>query len=70
LAIDPNNTLILQDKGNLLYYLGKYEEALALLTGLFDNALAMDTHNSLVLDNKGIPIDSLGKYEHEHIPNS
>ena len=43
LAIDPNNVLALNEKGNALGGLGNYKEAIA----YYDKALAVDPKNAI-----------------------
>ena len=58
IAIDPNDTLALTNKGNVLSNLGKYQDAIA----LYDKALATDLNFTGALTNKGNVLNDLGKY--------
>jgi tetratricopeptide (TPR) repeat protein len=59
LAIDPNNVNATAGKGGALFYLGRYDEAIA----SFDRALALDPNNVNALDGKAAVFDSIGEYQ-------
>jgi tetratricopeptide (TPR) repeat protein len=58
LAINPNATNILSNKGMVLTKLGKYEEAIT----VFDKILSLDPNNVAGLYNKGVALGKLGAH--------
>jgi tetratricopeptide (TPR) repeat protein len=58
LAIEPNATNILNNKGIVLTKLGKYGEAIK----LFDRILSLDPKNVPGLYNKGVVLDKIGNH--------
>lgn len=60
LAIDPDNTIALNDKGLCLMNLKKHQLA---IDECFDETLAIDPKNVYALQNKGAALYDLGRYE-------
>ncbi len=58
MALDPNATDILNNKGIVLIKLGKYDEAIQ----VFDKILTLDNENVGGLYNKGVALDRLGRH--------
>jgi tetratricopeptide (TPR) repeat protein len=58
LAINPNNSLTLNNKGAALYGLGIYNESIA----YFDKALSVNPRYTTALYNKGAALSKLGIY--------
>jgi tetratricopeptide (TPR) repeat protein len=58
LAINPNNSLTLNNKGAALYGLGMYNESIA----YFDKALSVNPYYTTALYNKGATLSKLGIY--------
>ena len=58
LAIKPNNTKALSEKGEALLKLKKFDEAIA----SFDKALAINPNNTDVLNGKGVALAKLKNF--------
>jgi tetratricopeptide (TPR) repeat protein len=58
LAINPNNSLTLNNKGAALYALGMYNESIA----YFNKALSVNPYYTTALYNKGAALSKLGMY--------
>jgi tetratricopeptide (TPR) repeat protein len=58
LAIDPNDTYALDNKGIDLDALGNHTGAIE----YFDQVLFIDPHNVIALNGKGAALDNLGNY--------
>jgi tetratricopeptide (TPR) repeat protein len=59
LAINPNNTKALSEKGNALVKLKDFNEAIA----SFDKALAINPNSTDVLNDKERALDALSRVE-------
>jgi tetratricopeptide (TPR) repeat protein len=59
LDIDPRYVKALNNKGNALDSLGRYQEAIE----CYDTALGIDPRDAQALFNKGVALDSLGRYQ-------
>ncbi len=57
--MDPNYSLAWNNKGFILYEMGKYEEAIQ----AYDKAIEIDPNYLLVWNNKGIALEKLGRYD-------
>ena len=55
LAVDPDNTAALNNKGLALAKLGEYDESIA----YFDKALAVDPNDAYSLNNKKSTLEEL-----------
>ncbi len=63
MTIVPNDPYALNNKGNGLYSLGRYEEALQ----YYDKALSFDPNFSPALVNKGAALGELGRYQEARV---
>ena len=57
--IISDDVVALKNKGDALYDLGQYQEAI----GYYDKVLAIDPNDVYALINKGSALDDLGQYE-------
>jgi Flp pilus assembly protein TadD len=59
LAVEPDNTDALNNRGNLLAAMGRHEEAIA----AYDRVLALDPDYVSVIDNRGNALRALGRHD-------
>jgi tetratricopeptide (TPR) repeat protein len=62
LEIDPNDADAWNNKGNALYNLGNYNEAIE----CYDQALKIDPKNVLVIENRDIVLERMEKEPDHH----